>query len=126
MAAFVFRHLRGSDYDLVELYGGESWLTVLMLRVLRTRAVLVHHSNGLETRISQELVANFGADTHSGLPRRWYQPRAHMLIRQAFTRVDAVVVVSQIEFERQAVGCHPAQPNTCSGQRMLIRSSRCL
>ena len=99
MAAFVFRHLRGSDYDLVELYGGESWLTVLMLRVLRTRAVLVHHSNGLETRISQELVANFGADTHSGLPRRWYQPRAHMLIRQAFTRVDAVVVVSQIEFD---------------------------
>lgn len=97
MALFALRSGRAQKYDLIELYGGESWLTVLMLRTLQTRARLVHHSNGLETRTSEDLLTHCGADTHSGLPRRWFQPRGHALLRQAFTRVDALVLVSHAE-----------------------------
>jgi glycosyltransferase involved in cell wall biosynthesis len=97
MALFALRHADVRRADLVEFYGGESWLAVLLLRVVDCRALLVHHSNGLETRISQELIDHSGVDTHDGRPRRWYQPRFHALTRQAFTQVDALVLVSEIE-----------------------------
>jgi glycosyltransferase involved in cell wall biosynthesis len=97
MALWVLRHRLHRGWDLIELYGGESWLAVLVLRLANTQARLVHHSNGLEPRISQEMVANCGSDTHDGRPRRWYQFRALALARLAYTRVDALITVSEIE-----------------------------
>jgi glycosyltransferase involved in cell wall biosynthesis len=98
MALFALRSGRARHVDLVVCHGGESWLTVLLLRLLRTRARLVHHSNGLEPRISEEMLCNSGSDTHSGQPRRWWQFRGHALLRLAYTQVDALVLVSPLEW----------------------------
>ncbi|MFM9916349.1 MAG: glycosyltransferase family 4 protein [Rhizobacter sp.] len=95
MALFGVRRRFFSSFDLVEFYGAESWLLVLLLRCVGTRCVLVHHSNGLETLQQLELTRNSGTDTHSGAPRRWYQFRASSLLAQAFKQVDALVLVSR-------------------------------
>lgn len=96
-ALYAWRSRSVREADLVEFYGGPSWLAVLVLRLLRRRCALVHHSNGLETRSNAELRARFGADTHDGRPRRWYQWRGSRLVQRAFTDVDALVLVSAIE-----------------------------
>jgi glycosyltransferase involved in cell wall biosynthesis len=106
MAMWVVRHRLHRGWDLIELYGGESWLAVLVLRLARTRARLVHHSNGLEPRISEEMIANCGSDTHDGRPRRWYQLRGHALMRLAYTQVDALVTVSEIERQHALVAAY--------------------
>ena len=95
MALFGIKRRFFSSFDLVEFYGAESWLLVLLMRLVRTNCVLVHHSNGLETLQQLELTRNSGIDTHSGAPRRWYQLRATGLLQLAFTRVDALVLVSR-------------------------------
>lgn len=47
------RHARASSYDIVELWGAEGWLALLILRLLRrTQPVPVSRSNGLETHWS--------------------------------------------------------------------------
>lgn len=97
MALLALRRRRFSSYDLVELYGAESWLVVLLLRVTGTRCLLVHHSNGLETLHHLDMTRNGGNDTLSGEPRRWYQFRAKSLLTIAFKWVDALVLVSRFE-----------------------------
>lgn len=95
MALYGIRRRFFWPYDLIEFYGAESWLLVLLMRCAGTRCVLVHHSNGLETLQQLELTRNSGTDTHSGSPRRWYQLRASFLLAMAFKKVDALVLVSR-------------------------------
>lgn len=95
MALYGIRRGFFSSFDLVEFYGAESWLLVVLMRCAGTRCVLVHHSNGLETLQQLELTRNSGTDTHSGDPRRWYQFRASSLLALAFRKVDALVLVSR-------------------------------
>ena len=97
MAWLALRQRLFADYDLVELYGAESWLVVVLLRACGTRCVLVHHSNGIETLHHLEMRRNGGRDTLSGESRRWYQFRAERLLAIAFTWVDALVLVSRFE-----------------------------
>jgi len=95
MAIYGARRRFFSSFDLVEFYGAESWLLVLLMRGFGTRCVLVHHSNGLETLQQLELTRNSGTDTHSGDRRRWFQFRATALLALAFKKVDALVLVSR-------------------------------
>ncbi len=94
---------RRRHYDLVELYGGEAWLAVTLLRRLRRRPLLVAHSNGLEPQAERLLAA-------SGAQRRWFQRDLSRLYARTFRGCDALVLVS--EFDRrfaQAEGYQPAE-----------------
>lgn len=98
MLGLALARLQEKDYDLVEFYGAESWLAVTALsRWPGRRFVLTSHSNGLETYCSERLIRYLGADTLDGRTRRWFQPDLKMLVEQAFTRVDGIVTVSEVE-----------------------------
>ncbi len=94
----ALRSLRRTSYDIVELYGGEAWLTLAVLsRWPGRRFLLVSHSNGLETLSSEELRRHLGADTLDGRARRWYQLDVRSLMARGFRRADALVMVSENE-----------------------------
>lgn len=48
MAAYGLRKLQGGEYDVVELWGAESWLLAVLCKLLKPNMPLVHHSNGIE------------------------------------------------------------------------------
>lgn len=78
---------RRAGYDILEFYGGEAWLALLLLRRFRRRSfLLVSHSNGLETH-SEEAMAALGG------PRRSYQWSHARLHAAGFRRADALVTV---------------------------------
>ena len=57
MLFFALRQLAQKKYDLVELYGGESWLAASILSKINHRNfLLVSHSNGLETYFYDTLI----------------------------------------------------------------------
>lgn len=94
----ALRSVRGTSYDIVELYGGEAWLAIAVLsRWPGRQFLLVSHSNGLETLASDELCRHLGADTLDAKKRRWYQLDARSLFASGFRRVDALVMVSDNE-----------------------------
>ncbi|HTU61967.1 MAG TPA: glycosyltransferase family 4 protein [Polyangiales bacterium] len=98
MLFHVLRCLMREHYDIVELYGGEAWLAIAVLsRWPGRQFLLVSHSNGLEPHVGQELRKHLGADTHDGQSRRWYQIGTGELMASGFRRVDALVMVSDIE-----------------------------
>lgn len=82
---------RARRYDVLELYGGEAWLAVELLRRRRKRPLLVAHSNGLEPLASRALAAHTP-------PRPRWQLDLSRLYARAFRGADALVTVS--EFDR--------------------------
>lgn len=81
--------------SIYEYYGAESWLSILLLRkVLRTNAIVVIHSNGIETHyatvekqaIASKLLAPY---------RKWYQFDQSTLFHMAFKYADGIVTVSE-------------------------------
>jgi glycosyltransferase involved in cell wall biosynthesis len=92
--------LQSCTYDIVEFYGGESWLAASVLaRQPGRRHLLVSHSNGLESYASEMQVRYLGSDTYDGAPRRWYQRGLSDKINQAFSAVDGLATVSTAERE---------------------------
>lgn len=93
------RQIRRKKYDVVEFYGGESWLAAWYLSRLRNRTfLLVSHSNGIETHTREILEKHLPNGTSwDGKPLRWYQKLLHPPVEHAFTTVDAVVTVSQFD-----------------------------
>jgi glycosyltransferase involved in cell wall biosynthesis len=92
MSQFALRKLARERYDMVEIYGGEGWLTFECLRRgVRMRPWLVSHSNGLEPHAYQHLAA-------SGEVRYpwWHMNQAPWMAR-GFRAADGLVVVSDFE-----------------------------
>lgn len=95
MLFLAFRQLAKENYDIVEFYGAESWLSVLILnRIPKRKLLLVSHSNGLETHCAEYLLKYLKASTLDGLPPKWYQIDKSFLNKPAFTKVDGIVTVS--------------------------------
>lgn len=92
---FTLQKLRQYQYDVVEFYGGESWLAAKVLKSWQQRNfLLVSHSNGLETRCL-EMLAHYADRGEVEHPfKRWYQLDATQLFVDAFAQVDAIVTVS--------------------------------
>lgn len=98
MLIISLRQIRKKQYDVVEFYGGQSWLAAIFLSKRRKRKyILVSHSNGLETHYAEVAAAHWGADTAEGEKRKWYQMNQTALFERAFTCVDGIVTVSQID-----------------------------
>lgn len=89
----VSQRLRSTDYDVVEFYGGEAWLAISRLaKQPGRRFLLVQHTNGPEPRYEQMMDDYFGSDR-----RVWYQFRREPFMKQAFTKADLVVTVSDYD-----------------------------
>src|SRR5438874_611729 len=87
------RKLRKHDYDVVEFYGGEAFLSMDSLaRQSNRRFLLVQHTNGPEPRYEEMLDRYFGTSRQT-----WYQIRRGPLMQKAFTKADLVVTVSQYD-----------------------------
>src|SRR5689334_16022991 len=60
----ALRCIGRTNYDIVEVYGGEAWLAIAVLsRWPGRRFLLVSHANGLEPHMGRELRRHLGADT---------------------------------------------------------------
>jgi glycosyltransferase involved in cell wall biosynthesis len=84
--------LQRAPYDVVEFYGAEAWLAILLLRWrYGKKYLLVCHSNGLEVHVNQVMA------TYRDLwptPRRWYQLDQSAVFQWAFRAVDGLIVLS--------------------------------
>ena len=97
MLAFCLRQLKRKHYDVVELWGGEAWLTAWVLSRRAKRPLLVSHSNGLETHYA-EVTRNCGnTATQNRAPQKWYQLDQSRLMQRAFTAVNGLVTVSHYD-----------------------------
>lgn len=106
----ALRSLAGRSYDVVEFYGGESWLALAVLaRWPGRRFLLVSHSNGLEPYGGEQLIEHLGSDTLDGGRRRWYQFDVRALMAGGFRRADALVMVSDNDLAYARV--HAYQPD---------------
>ena len=94
MWRFARARLREYPYDLLEIYGGEGWLTFLALARQKTlRPLLVAHSNGLEPHV------RFCLKHIDHQRRRWWQLDHSPWMARGFRCVDGLVVVS--DFDRE-------------------------
>jgi glycosyltransferase involved in cell wall biosynthesis len=99
MAAASLRRVAKTDFDVVEIWGGEGWLALeLLARTPRRRFLLVSHSNGLETHCAEILRSAEGAGRLAP-SRRWYQLDQSALFARAFRAADALVTVAAFDRE---------------------------
>lgn len=98
MLAFCRRQTGRKRYDVIEFWGGESWLAARTLSRRARRPLLVSHSNGLETHLRDVLQRHERAMTavsHAqAQSRAWYHLDQSRWMRHAFTGVDGLVTVS--------------------------------
>ncbi len=96
MLFFARRQMRRKRYDIIEFYGGESWLATWWLdRIPRRRFLIASHSNGLETHYIPRLASSMKSGTVSGARRKWYQLDQTALFERSFTHADGIVSVSR-------------------------------
>lgn len=96
MVVFVLRKMITEEYDVIEFYGGESWLAAFALSKIPNRTyLLVSHSNGLETHCSELLIKYLNSTSLDGSLPKWYQLNQVVLFEKAFTHVDGIVTVSE-------------------------------
>lgn len=94
------RQLLQEKYDVVEFYGAESWLAVMMLsRLPRRSFLLVSHSNGLEAHSSKLLIQHLGSYSLDGSSPAWHQKLQGPFYEKAFTAVDGIVTVSDFDLD---------------------------
>jgi glycosyltransferase involved in cell wall biosynthesis len=104
---FAKEKLRTQQYDLIEFYGDEFWLTTWYLSKLTKRSLLVAHTNGLELIAA---IRESADKTHSNyLYDLFYQQTHARFSYIAFASANAFV--SLCELDRQHVlklGLYPA------------------
>lgn len=94
----ALNHVKTTEPDIVEFYGGEAWLaTDRLARIRDRRFKIVAHSNGIEPFVDETLRRHGIHNTADGGPPRWYQGRMRFPVGRAFSKADAVVTVSQPE-----------------------------
>lgn len=91
MLGFVRRALARRSYDLVEIYGGDGWLTFEWLARRKQRPHTVSHSNGLETHYHETL------QRHGAWTRHWWQLDHAPLMRRAFRKADGLITLSDFD-----------------------------
>jgi glycosyltransferase involved in cell wall biosynthesis len=95
MVKFVITQLRHKPYDIVEFYGAQAWLIILILSIqTRRNFLLVSHSNGVETHVAEVMEQNRHLVDWS---RKWYQFDQSKLFGYAFTRADGIITVSHYD-----------------------------
>lgn len=95
MLPFVLMQIARKQYDILEFYGGEAWLTIALLSKLPRRDFLmVSHSNGLETQYFETLIRYSQLGYLENPYRKWYQFNQVTLFKKAFDQVDAIITVS--------------------------------
>lgn len=100
----TLRTLQRERFDVIELWGAESWRVARQLGPRRDRPLLVGRSNGLETHC-REVFARHGA-RGPGLAGRWFD--RWQSIECAFRAVDALTTVS--DFDARYAETHRYQP----------------
>jgi glycosyltransferase involved in cell wall biosynthesis len=97
MAGRAVAEVARAEPDVVEIYGGEGWLTAERLLLRRHRRFLfVFHSNGLEPHC-EEVLRRAEQAGRFVRGRRWYHLDLSLLHDRAFRRVDGLVVVSDYD-----------------------------
>ena len=105
MLFFTLRQSTKKNYDIVEFYGGESWITASILSKITSRKfLLVSHSNGLETRYYETLIKSSQTGLIESPFKKWYQLDQTSFFKNAFTQVDGIVTVSEDEAQ-YALAC---------------------
>jgi glycosyltransferase involved in cell wall biosynthesis len=88
-----------SDHDVVEFYGGEAWLAlVLLARWPGRRFLLVSHSNGIEPHC-EEVLRGVSGETGDARDAsdRWYHLRLGGLAALGLRHADAIVTVADYD-----------------------------
>lgn len=107
IAVFGLRQFRRRPYDLVEVWGGPSWLLAVLLRGLAPNTPIVHHSNGIEQHYT-ELKAQSATGPNEN--ERWFQFDVSRLYDWGLQAASAIVTVSDYDlpFLRRE-GCVPEE-----------------
>lgn len=107
IALFGFWYCRPQEYDLIELWGGATWLLAIYLQWSHSDIPLVHHSNGIEQH-RVEVQRKAPGDPIQN--RRWFQWDMSPLHDLGLQASDAIVTVSSYDLpflkERQFVPVH--------------------
>lgn len=94
MLPFTLRQLRKHSYDILEIYGGEGWLTFLWLsKFLKKRPLLVFHSNGVEPHVESVFRST------SMIRHPWWHVNQTSLMNAGFRAADYLVTVSNFDRE---------------------------
>jgi glycosyltransferase involved in cell wall biosynthesis len=95
-ALFGLQKTRDVAYDVVELWGAETWLLAWLLNRQRRRSfAIVHHSNGIEPHLEARLRAAARAGLVPAPP--WYELDLSPLHRAGIRASDAVVTVGAFD-----------------------------
>jgi glycosyltransferase involved in cell wall biosynthesis len=84
---------RPHPYDLVELWGGTTWLLAVLLRWLWPNLTIVHHSNGIE----QHRVVVEQASGLKAVDTSWFQADLTDLYDRGLEATDAIVTVGNYD-----------------------------
>jgi glycosyltransferase involved in cell wall biosynthesis len=97
---FVKEKLRATDYDIIEFFGGEFGLATWQLSKLKTRPLIVAHTDGLELLASdRERAYNPPASIKSRLRALFSRYTHEPLSRAAFIYADAFVTGSRLDLD---------------------------
>ena len=90
IAVFVFLNCRPWKYDLIELWGGPTWLLAISLRALNLETPIVHHSNGIEQHRVEVQRHSPVADIQL---TRWFQVDLSRFYDWGLHAADAIVTL---------------------------------
>jgi glycosyltransferase involved in cell wall biosynthesis len=94
IAGFGLWCCQSTDYDLIELWGGPTWLLAVCMRWVYPDTPVVHHSNGIEQHRMQ-VQKNASAELIQN--KRWFQVDLSQLYDVGLNAADAIVTVSSYD-----------------------------
>lgn len=83
-------YLKGERYQVIEFWGGDSFLAILFAKLAMRKALLVHHSNGLESKYVP-ILQKLNGD------RKWFQLNLQPLYNITINCVHGVVTMTNHE-----------------------------
>jgi glycosyltransferase involved in cell wall biosynthesis len=96
------------QYDTIFLYGAESYLALYLIKsVLKLKAAVVLHSNGLEVHVKEKLEEYKEYLKHT--KKKWYHFNTDALFKYCYKHVDAILTVSQYDadYATKSLGINP-------------------
>lgn len=93
----ILNNKRLLKYQLIILYGGESFLALFLLKsVVNSKARVILHSNGLEVHVGFRL--KYFADYFIN-KRKWYHLDLKRVFKYCYQKVDAIIAVSKYDHD---------------------------